>query len=209
MDFWKNAADSVTKAVDFIVDKNRKTAMMNRLKIVIRNEKEKQAAAYIQLGKYYYHSLRDSENGDTEPFCCTVDRTGERLKRAYAKLDELAVPTEAEPKSGCCCCGDTECSGEEYDDDEYSDEPDETAAEEQENDIPGEAFRQEAADDDEDYLHPFTVVPNDGAVKEENPDETGEGAAEPEEKAAEDKKPEENTAGNNEVPNPTTEPTNF
>ncbi len=208
MNFWENAADSVTKAVDFIVDKNRKTAMMNRLKIVIRNEKEKQAAAYIQLGKYYYRSLRDAENGDTEPFCCTVDRTGERLKRAYEKLDELAVPTEAEPKPSCCC-GDAECCGEEYDDDEYSDEPDETAAEEQENDIPEEAFRQEAADDDEDYLHPFTVVPNDDTLKEENPAETGEGAAEPEEKAGEDKKPEENTAENNEVPNPTEEPTNF
>ncbi len=159
MDFFKSAADSVTKAVDFVVDKNRKAAMMNRLKIVIRNEKEAQAHAYAQLGKYYYQNMRDPENGDTEPFCLAIDTAGRRLKRAYAKLDELAVPTAPQgdgpsPEGG-------EDDGED-DGDFSSGEPAESSAELH----PDEEFRpdaehEEAAADDEDFLHPFTVVPND------------------------------------------------
>lgn len=168
MNFWENAASSVTKAVDFIVDKNRKAAMMNRLKIVIRNEKEEQAHAYIQLGKYYYQNLRDEQNGDTEDFCKTVDTAGERLKRAYAKLDELAVPTEPETAP------DDEDDDEDFPADDSFAGPSDSAAGDGFNPDSGccpDAAHQEAADDEEDYLRPFTVVPNDGSQPEAPADE--------------------------------------
>lgn len=109
MDIFKNVADSVTKAVNFVVDQNRKTALVNRLKIVIGNEKEVKARAYIELGKYYYENLREAENDKTERFCAAVDNADRRLKKAYAKLDELVRPTGAPEKS---CCGESCCSGE-------------------------------------------------------------------------------------------------
>lgn len=162
MDFLKTAADSVTRAVNFVVDKNRRAAMMNRLKIVIRNEKDTQARAYMELGKYYFENLRDSENEKTEKYCTMVENSGRRLKRAYSKLDELAVPAEIAYGAGCeddgCCCGpDCEC-------DTMDDvEPDEEAVEADDmNNLKESAGpNAEAADDDEEFLRPFTVVPND------------------------------------------------
>lgn len=172
MDFWKNAADSVMKAVDFVVDKNRRAAMMNRLKIVIKSEKEAQNHAYAQLGKYYYQQMRDPENGDTEPFCLAVDTAESRLKRAYAKLDELAVPTvpqqEEEPLPG---------EFEEDDSDDFTDVP----VEENDGFHPDEGFRpdeahEEAADANQDYLHPFSVIPNAGEAEQpEQEDSSSEG----------------------------------
>lgn len=92
MNVMKNFAGSVTRAVNFVVDKNRMAALINRLKIVIKNEKETQARAYIELGKYYYENLRDPENETTEKFCGAVDEAGRRLKKAFARLDELVAP---------------------------------------------------------------------------------------------------------------------
>lgn len=93
MDVFKNVADSVTKAVNFVVDKNRRAAIINRLKIVIRNEKEIEARAYIELGKYYYENLRDPSNSRTEPLCTAVENAERRLKRAFSKLDEMLMPS--------------------------------------------------------------------------------------------------------------------
>jgi hypothetical protein len=159
MDFLKQAASSVTKAVNFVLDKNRRSAMINRLKIVIKDEKEAQARAYIRLGKYYYETMRDAQNTETEPLCAVVDNTGERLKRAYARLDELAAPAP-----GCSCGVGPQ--------DVYEDEEPETESEKtQPEDASGpdldslrpemDAGQEEAADDGE-FLRPFSVVPNDG-----------------------------------------------
>ncbi|MCI1965571.1 MAG: hypothetical protein LKJ17_05495 [Oscillospiraceae bacterium] len=103
MEVFKNVADSVTKAVNFVVDKNRRAAMINRLKIVIRNEKEVEASSYIELGKYYYENMRDASNERTETLCVAVDNADRRLKRAFAKLDEMMVPAaaEEEEEEGC------------------------------------------------------------------------------------------------------------
>ena len=160
MDFWTSATDSVKKAVDFVVDQNRKTAMMNRLKIVIKSEKEAQNHAYAQLGKYFYQNMRDPENGDTEPYCQAVDTSETRLKRAYAKLDELAVPTSA---NGAVPPDETdgEC------DDDFGDVPpaEDDAGFHPDAGFRADAEREETADEDQDYLHPFSVVPNDGAAE--------------------------------------------
>lgn len=106
MDFLKNIADSVTKAVDFVVDKNRKAAMINRLKIVIQSEKEKQLRAYAELGKYYYKNMRDAANEETESVCSDIENSGRRLSRAVAKLDEITADE--------CCC-DENCTCDEDD----------------------------------------------------------------------------------------------
>ena len=114
MEIFKNVAGSVTKAVNFVVDKNRRAAMINRLKIVIRNEKEIEARSYIELGRYYYENMRDESNGTTEPLCAAVDNADRRLKRAFMKLDEMMVPAgakqEEEEENGCAegACDESE-----------------------------------------------------------------------------------------------------
>lgn len=152
MDIFKNVADSVAKAVDFVVDQNRKTALINRLKIVISNEKEVKARAYVALGKYYYENSRDEENGETENLCAAIDNADRRLKKAYTKLDELVRPTGAEEEEESCCCGEepSEESAEEAGE-EPSGETSSGAVPEEEGTAPVEAARNtgdgEAAED--------------------------------------------------------------
>lgn len=106
MDFLKNIADSVTKAVDFVVDKNRKTAMINRLRIVIKSEKEKQLRAYAELGKYYYNNMRDSKNEETEKACTIIENSSRRLSRAVTKLDEITAEGCCDEDGENCTCGE-------------------------------------------------------------------------------------------------------
>ena len=154
MDFLRNAADSVSKAVNYVMDRNRKAAIVNRLKIVIRNERENQSRAYIALGKYYYSNLRDPENETTEPLCRQAETADRRLHRAYAKLDDLTVPAEEESREQ-----------PQEEDDRYEDLDDgpagEEAADDEAEDSPAGIHTEE--EEDEEFLRPFTVVPNDTA----------------------------------------------
>jgi len=58
MNFFENVTGRVTKAVDYVVEKNRKAALINRIRIVIKNERENEARAYVALGKYYFQNLQ-------------------------------------------------------------------------------------------------------------------------------------------------------
>lgn len=175
MDFWKCTTEAVTRAVNDLMEKNRRAAMINRLKIVIHTEKESENRAYIQLGKYYYQNLRDPQNGDTETYCAAVEKASTREKRAYAKLDELTAPSDG-PTSGiysddnCSCSDECECDDECACDDTTEEtaaapaqETEQPAAESPaapsesaapaEPAVPAEpATKEEAADDMEDFL---------------------------------------------------------
>jgi type IV secretory pathway VirJ component len=165
MDFWKSTTDAVTKAVSDLVEKNRRTAMINRLKIVVKNEKDVQNRAYAQLGKYYYQNLRDPQNGDTETYCAAIEKASARLGRAYAKLDELTVPAEA-----CCCTAgqDAACDGDEEPETKPAEAeapaagPDSPLMREEPNPV-----NEEAADDAENPLDPFIPVQNDDSQKQD------------------------------------------
>jgi len=94
MNFFETVSSNMTKAVDFVVEKNRKAAMMNRLRIVIKNERENESRAFAALGKYYYEHLRDSQTEETEHLCRAVDFSDRRIKKAFAKMDEIAAPED-------------------------------------------------------------------------------------------------------------------
>ena len=119
MKLLKSVAENFTKAVDFVVEKNRKIALVNRIKTVIANEEKKKDQAYIALGKYYYRHLRETENESTEPFCAVVDNSNRRIDRALQKLEEL-YEEEMKPYDECaaCSCGDCSSCGQETQTDE-------------------------------------------------------------------------------------------
>lgn len=135
MDLWKDVAGSVTKAVNYVVDKNRRTAMVNRLKVVIRNEKEIEARAYMELGKYYMENMRDPANPATEKSCVAVENAERRLKRAFSKLDELIVPADF------------------HDDDAVDDFEDEGPSE---MDLTAAEPDEPAMDEEDDFFRPFS-----------------------------------------------------
>ena len=158
MDFFKTAADSVSKAVNYVMDRNRKAALINRLNIVIRNERDKQTRAYLALGKYYYTRLRDPENEVTEPLCKEAETAGRRLRRAYAKLDDLTVPAEAAEKN-------VSPRKDGHRDDGYEDPLDGGSASEEAAEDEPAGPSDGRTEDEEEFLRPFTVVPNDAPPK--------------------------------------------
>lgn len=115
MSLFYNLREGVFGAINYVVDKNRKISLINRVKSIIRTEEDHANQAYIELGKYYFHKLRDPQNAETEFFCQEVDYANRRISRAMMKLDELtgdepyvledfeepAIPDMNEPYMGC------------------------------------------------------------------------------------------------------------
>lgn len=113
MNFLSNVGSGFSKAIDFVVEKNRRIALINRVKLVIRNEEENSQRAYVALGKYYYRNLRDEANSETEIYCNAIENANKRRDRALQKLDDLIAPQEEpecddedEDEYGVCdeCC---------------------------------------------------------------------------------------------------------
>lgn len=121
MNIISSVGNGFTKAIDYVVEKNRKIALINRVKLVIRNEEDNSQRAYIALGKYYFRNLRDKQNEETEHYCSAIENANKRRDRALLKLDDLTAP---EMEHQCCeddmcdescdCCDDT-CYDEELD----------------------------------------------------------------------------------------------
>lgn len=120
MSLLNNMGSCFSKAIDFVVEKNRKIALINRVKLVIRNEEDNAQRAYVSLGKYYYRNLRDEKNSETEIYCNAIENANTRRDRALQKLDDLLAPEE-EPDCDyddeddlCECC---ECCDSSFEED--------------------------------------------------------------------------------------------
>ncbi len=99
--FWASLTGSVSDAVDYIVEKNRKAALINRVKTVIRSEEKNIDRAYRELGKYYFQNLRDASNIETEHLCESIDHSNQRIDRAVTKLEELTGEDACDTCSSC------------------------------------------------------------------------------------------------------------
>lgn len=104
MGILKMIGNQVTGAIGDLLNRNRRTALINRLGIIIKNERENSARAYVALGKYYYENLRDPENHETEPLCASIDESDRRLQRAFDKMEQLREESEKPDDDSCAGC---------------------------------------------------------------------------------------------------------
>lgn len=104
MNFFQTIGTGFSKAFEFVADRNHKAAVVNRLRIVIKNERENASRAYVALGKYYMENLRDPENELTERLCRSAQDSERRIRKAFAKLDELSSESAPEEASSCDSC---------------------------------------------------------------------------------------------------------
>ena len=83
MNIIDKVSDSLTQSVDFIIDKNRQAAQLNRLKAIIKSETEILNDAYIALGKQYLKVLdgKTETEVDVEKLRETVTASKQRIKR--------------------------------------------------------------------------------------------------------------------------------
>lgn len=110
MGILNDLTNQVTDAVNELRDRSHRAAQVNRLRIVIRNERESSARAYVALGKYYYDHLRGQGSTEAEALCASIDDSDRRMKRAFDRLDEIREATVANvDESECTDCSD-DCS---------------------------------------------------------------------------------------------------
>lgn len=87
--FFDAAGKTVTNALDFIIEKNKIKAQVNRLRLVMRKEHSLMDNSYKALGKYYYEHLRDTENAENKKICATIDKSKARMEKAKLRYSEL------------------------------------------------------------------------------------------------------------------------
>ena len=124
MSFLENLGNGIARVIDSVVEKNHRASVINRLRIVIRNERENTARAYVALGKYYFENLRDPQNEETERLCRSVEESTARMRRAFEKMEEIASQAEPQddPCDGCgescdscpCCDPQRDCGPQEH-----------------------------------------------------------------------------------------------
>lgn len=116
MKILSTVANGVTKAIDFVVEANRKAALINRIKLVVKSEEKNVNAAFIALGKYYFNNLRDKSVEETERHCRAVETARTRLDRALTKLEELTGEDDEDDCEDVCSGCDSDCDECYYED---------------------------------------------------------------------------------------------
>ena len=105
MHILNSVRGSVSGAINFVVDKNRRLSIINKVKHVIRDEEQRANEAYIALGKYYYHNLRNAENNETEFYCAEVLAELTQCQSEIYNFDDEAF------EEFCRACEETGCDG--------------------------------------------------------------------------------------------------
>ena len=82
MDLVEKFSLALSDSLDYLIDKNRKKAQLNRIEAVIKNETEILNRAYIALGKHYYKMLEGkAEETDVSQICDAIKSAKLRLKK--------------------------------------------------------------------------------------------------------------------------------
>lgn len=88
---------ALSDSLDYIIDKNRQRAQLNRIDAVIKNETDILNRAYIALGKQYHKMLEGkAQETDVSQICDTIKSAKLRLKKAKARYEytlKYGVPT--------------------------------------------------------------------------------------------------------------------
>ena len=99
MNIINRVGETITQSVDFIVDKSRQAAYLNRLKVIIDGEQETLDCAYIALGKQYAAVLEGQEANEEEnnALLDAIKNSKLRIKKARARYEytlKYGVPKE-------------------------------------------------------------------------------------------------------------------
>ena len=85
----KLCVDATTDVAQALVEKSRLKAKANRIKQVIKADTELRNQAYIELGRYFYETLREQADTECEALCVVVDKTTARIDKASRRYVEL------------------------------------------------------------------------------------------------------------------------
>lgn len=96
---WKDLAglamDGAGKLAAGIRQKNRRAAMLNRLRTVIRCQERAAEKEYLALGRYYYNALRNKEDQVAEDHCARLEEINALLDSTLESLEKSVREPEA------------------------------------------------------------------------------------------------------------------
>lgn len=89
MKLFNKVGETVSQTIDVIVEKNRQTAYINRLKAIILSEQERINKAYVLLGKEFVRNKegRKSSGFDPDEVIEEIAAAKLRLKKARARYE--------------------------------------------------------------------------------------------------------------------------
>ena len=97
MDLVEKFSLALSDSLDYLIEKKKKKAQLNRIEAVIKNETEILNRAYIALGKHYYKMLEGkAEETDVSQICDAIKSAKLRLKKAKARYEYIfkyGIPT--------------------------------------------------------------------------------------------------------------------
>ena len=114
MKILQTLGSTITRTVEQLVEKNHRAAMVNRIRLVIKNESESSTRLYEELGRYYFDHLRDPENKETERLCGSIEEHEARIHRAFGKMAEVAEEARAAKEAAAGEAPGCEAGGEGY-----------------------------------------------------------------------------------------------
>ena len=91
MNTWNKFNSAILDVIDCMVERNRLIANQNRLKTVIKNEENKMNRAYIELGKYYFSTIKEMPNIEIETAFKQIKRSTVKKAKAKELLNRLRV----------------------------------------------------------------------------------------------------------------------
>lgn len=96
---WKDLADMAMDGAGRLAagirQKNRRAAMLNRLRTVIRCQERAAEKEYLALGRYYYNALRNKGDQVTEDHCARLDKINALLDSTLESLEKSVREPEA------------------------------------------------------------------------------------------------------------------
>lgn len=95
----------ISDAVDYVADKNKTNAQLNRIKTVIKHETETLNKCYATLGKYYYENMRDIATDENKKACELIESSIKNIDIAKEKYFNI-ISSQNTVKAGTEISGD-------------------------------------------------------------------------------------------------------
>lgn len=90
---FDNAVDTISTITQAIVQKNRVSAQLNRLRLVMRNESEMINRAYVALGKHYYENAKSESKNSSFPneqeLFDVIENSKKRIQKARERYSQI------------------------------------------------------------------------------------------------------------------------
>ena len=89
MTIWEKICGEVNEKIEFLIEKNRTTAVKNRLKLTLARENKQMERVYMQIGRMCFMERRMAEDPQMEDFYQQIEDLHDRIERIQKTLEAV------------------------------------------------------------------------------------------------------------------------